>query len=87
MIRAGLVCAQEHFDTMSIGDFNKHFCKTVINHPLYDNVSVIFVSIKDGVGDYCTLEDRTLHLVLHVKPSTEDMIVAFERNYFGELLV
>ncbi len=86
MIKSALVCEQDHFDFMSVGDFNDHYKDTPVEHDRYDNVSVVFVTLDDGVGDYCTLEERTLHLVLHVEPNNEAMVEAFERNFFeGEM--
>ena len=82
MIRSGLVCKQEHFNLMDCEVFDNLYSSLVIENDLYDHVSVIFVSLEDGVGDYCELRDRTLHLLLHVEPSTESMIETFERNFF-----
>ena len=81
MIKCSLVCIQEHFDIIDTSKFNQHYKDVSINNSYYDRVYVIFVTIVDGVGNYCTLEDRTLHLVLHVDPCNEAMIEIFEKNF------
>jgi hypothetical protein len=82
MIGCTLICKEEHVDKMDVSAFDKHFANIKVAHDLYDEVGVIFVSLEDEIGDYCFIEDRILYLILHVAPSTEAMIEAFERNYF-----
>lgn len=76
------MCLEQHIYTMDIQRFNKRYEHHKVKHPLYDEVGVIFVSFDTPEGDYCYIEDRVLYMILHVEPSTEAMIRAFERNYF-----
>lgn len=82
MIKCSLVCRDEHFWKMDTEAFDRRYISHVVSHKRYDKVYILFVTLNDGVGDYCELEDRILHLTLHVQPSTEAMIEAFERNFF-----
>ena len=81
MIRCSLVCTEEHFWKMDTEAFCQRYASYVVKHEKYDRAYIIYVTLDDGIGDYCMLEDRILHLVLHVEPSIEAMIEAFERNF------
>lgn len=82
MIGCTRICKEEHVPRMDVMAFEKYFSKIKVAHDFYDEVGVVFVSLDDEIGDYCFIEDRVLYLILHVAPSTEAMIEAFERNYF-----
>lgn len=63
---------------MDVQTFNKRYEDVPTE---YKEVRVLFVTTEDNVGDHCVLEDDILTLVLHVEPTTEAMIEAFEDNY------
>jgi multimeric flavodoxin WrbA len=82
MITCSRACLEDHIEKMDVKAFIERYSGMVVEHELYDKIGVLFVSIEEEYGDYCFIEDRMLYLILHVAPSTEAMIEAFERNYF-----
>ncbi|KAA3623023.1 MAG: hypothetical protein DWQ02_25225 [Bacteroidetes bacterium] len=59
--------------------FEKRVKNIPVDHPLYDEVFIVFVTYDDGDGDYGYIEDRCLYLVLHTKPKC--LLKTFEKNF------
>lgn len=77
MITATCYC--EKVGEVDLEAFEKSVKDVPVDHPLYDEVFVVFVTYDDGVGDHCFLEERCLYLILHCEANK--VLEAFERNY------